>query len=465
MNTRREFLGLLASASGAFLLPPELRAAAGEGVKLRVGALSDLHLDFGHSYGEYWKLERALAYFRDQNVDAVVVSGDIANNGLISEFEAFAKMWYGFFPGDRRRDGGKVERVFVFGNHDVGFSSKLKSWFSYEDEAGRAKLMIRNSYARMWKECFHEDFQPFFAKEVKGYTFLGSHWRAEGERPFEAVALPDYLRENAAKLGKEKPFFFVQHCHPRLTCHEKDAGFTDSGANTSAVLKDFPNAVCLSGHSHDPITDLRAVWQGGFTSIGCGSLCYSCPLGVSPLPDIRAAAVAPEGHPWKIDAGAVHVGQLIEVHDGYLVVKRREFRYGKAIDDDLVIPVPVKPDPEFGFERRRATLRPPRYETPPKVEIRETAASQVVSFPAVKQGDKSFSRVYGYDFTATPKDGAKPFKVNIRTAGSDMPLEMEPDTVIWHAKKGTFTSAADYDFTIIPFDSFRTRACGSSGRS
>ena len=71
MNTRREFLGLLASASGAFLLPPELRAAVEEGVRLRIGVLSDLHLDFGHSYGEYWKLERALAYFRDQNVDAV----------------------------------------------------------------------------------------------------------------------------------------------------------------------------------------------------------------------------------------------------------------------------------------------------------------------------------------------------------------------------------------------------------
>lgn len=39
-----------------------------------------------------------------------------------------------------------------------------------------------------------------------------------------------------------------------------------------------------------------------------------------------------------------------------------------------------------------------------------------------------------------------------------MPLAMEPDTVVWHAKKGTFTSAADYDFTVVPFDSFRTRA-------
>ena len=458
MNTRREFLGLLASASGAFLLPPGLRAAVEEGVRLRIGVLSDLHLDFGHSCGEYWKLERALAYFRDQNVDAVVVCGDIANNGLVSEFEAFAKMWYGFFPGDHRRDGGKVERVFVFGNHDVGNSGKMKSYFPYEDEAGLEKYKIRNSYAKMWRECFHEEFQPFFAKDVKGYTFIGSHWRAEGERPFEAVALPGYLRENAAKLGKEKPFFFVQHCHPRGTCHGQDAWWPDSGKNTTEVLKDFPNAVCLSGHSHDPITDLKAVWQGGFTSIGCGSLCYSSPLGNDPTPDIRAAAVAPEGHPWQIDGGSTHVGQLIEVHDGFLVVKRREFRYRKEIGEDLVVPVPVKADPEYGFEKRKAALRPPRYATPPKVEIRETEKDQVVSFPAVKQGDKGFSRVYGYDFTATPKDGSKPFKINIRAAGSDMPLEMEPDTVVWHAKKGTFTSVADYDFKVVPFDSFRTLA-------
>ena len=459
MNTRREFLGLLASASGAFLLPPGLRAAVEEGVKLRVGVLSDLHLDFGHSYGEYWKLERALAYFRDQNVDAVVVCGDVANNGLVGEFEAFAKMWYGFFPGDRRRDGGQVERVFVFGNHDVGNSHKMKSYFPYEDEAGLEKYKILNCYEKMWRECFHEEFQPFFAKDVKGYTFIGSHWRSTAPKHvFEPVELPGYLRENAAKLGKEKPFFFVQHCHPRGTCHGQDAWWPDSGKNTTEVLKDFPNAVCLSGHSHDPITDLKAVWQGGFTSIGCGSLCYSSPLGNDPTPDIRAAAVAPEGHPWQIDGGSTHVGQLIEVHDGFLVVKRREFRYKTELGKDLVVPVPVKSDPEYGFEKRKAALRPPRYATPPKVEIRETEKDQLVTFPAVKQDVQGFSRVYGYDFTATPKDGSKPFKVNIRAAGSDMPLAMEPDTVIWHAKKGTFTSAADYDFTVVPFDSFRTRA-------
>ena len=122
------------------------------------------------------------------------------------------------------------------------------------------------------------------------------------------------------------------------------------------------------------------------------------------------------------------------------------------------MPVPVKPESEFDFERRSAKLRPPRYATPPKVRICNTEEDQVVSFPAVRQDDKACTRVYGYAFTATPKDGSRPFEVNIRTAGSEMPLEMEPDTVVWRAKKGTFKTAADYDFTVVPFDSFRTRA-------
>ena len=249
MNTRREFLGLLASASGAFLLPPELRAAVEEGVKLRIGALSDLHLDFGHSYGEYWKLERALAYFRDQNVDAVAVSGDIANNGLVSEFEAFAKMWYGFFPGDRRRDGGKVERVFVFGNHDWSGTKRGKAIYG---ETPYVDQVLANDPKKCWDACFHEEWKPIFKKEVKGFPFVGAHWSKGGDcngRCESFVAgLGDFYQSIKGELDAARPFFHVQHPHPRGTVHGTGVWGQDDGESTK-VLSAYPNAVAIGARN------------------------------------------------------------------------------------------------------------------------------------------------------------------------------------------------------------------------
>ena len=473
-TSRRDFFSMLGIASGAFIAPKGMYAALAPERKLRMGVVSDVHISF--SSPELWKWKKALEHFRDVKVDVVAVAGDIANEGLITEIEAFAKTWYEIFPDGKLPDGAKVEHVFSMGNHDVGIWDGIKKRYIKKGEDGKEiydeeahkKALICHNRERVWKELFHDDYSHFFAKNVKGYWFLASHWRSAGPKhDYEAVELPAYLKDHADELGKTKPFFFVQHPHPRGTCHGQDAWWPDSGKNTTDVLKDFPNAVCFSGHSHDPLTDAKAIWQGGFTSLGAGSLSYCSPLGNDPTPDIRAAASAPEGHPYGISNGDCHNGYVIDVHDGFLAVRRMEFKYLKPLGPEWIVPVPVKPDPEFAFDKRRLAKKPPAYRETPKVEFRKVMVKrwngkldemQQVAFKAVPQADKAHSRVYAYEFTMRPKDGSPTTIRNIKSAAADMAPEMEPEEVLWNVKPGTFTKPEDYDFGIVPLDSFRTRA-------
>lgn len=473
MNTdfsRRGFLGMLGLAGGVVIAPSGLFAAISGERKLRFGVVSDVHLQ-GET-GELHKWRRALEHFRDQKVDAVVVAGDIANTGRCIELRAFAKTWYEVFPNDCRPDGGKVERVFGLGNHDCGIWQEVVKKHTKDgvlDRAGLEKEVLYYNRERLWKELFNEEYAHFYAKDVKGYRFLVSHWRASSKElkppfDFEPVELPVYLKEHAAELGKKKPFFFVQHLHPKGTCHGPDAWWPDSGKNTTDVLKDFPNAVCFSGHSHRPLTDERAVWQGAFTSFGTGSLSYCSPLGWDPLQEIRMTASAPEGFARNLSDGNCNDGYVVDVHEGFLAVRRMEFTSGRPLGDDWIVPVPVNPAaPEFAFAPRMKR-RPPNWKTPPKTTVERVTVKKDgkpvekvrLSFPAVK-AERGSTRVYAYEITARKKDGTQAKVVMVRTAGCDMPPEFEPETVICDFPSDT-TFLDDADIDIVPFDSFRTRA-------
>lgn len=73
---------------------------------LTFGILSDIHLSkSGDSFAGEEMFRKALEWFRDQGVDAVVVCGDMADTGLLSELEAVARNWRETFPGGMAPDG------------------------------------------------------------------------------------------------------------------------------------------------------------------------------------------------------------------------------------------------------------------------------------------------------------------------------------------------------------------------
>ena len=110
--SRRWFIGGMASF-GAF---GGCRFFAGRGFasgtpNLRFGVVSDIHItkvgegENMEAWGNNLTFRHTLEWFRDQNVDAVMIAGDMADNGMVEQMEAVAQAWYAVFPGDRYPDG------------------------------------------------------------------------------------------------------------------------------------------------------------------------------------------------------------------------------------------------------------------------------------------------------------------------------------------------------------------------
>jgi len=452
--SRREFfVGGVAGAFGAFggcRFFSTSSFAEGDNPRLRFGVVSDIHItkvgadETMDAMGNNLTFRHTLEWFRSQNVDAVVIAGDMADTGMVEQLEAVAQAWYSVFPEDRYPDGRPVEKVFVMGNHDYhGFLYGDFAAKKYPDVEERVKHVLRADFARFWRRIFHEDYSRFYRKDIKGYAFLGQHWddgngmeTKYGSCDFGAE-LKTFLASKGGSLDPSLPFFYVQHPHPKDTCYGSWAWGHDQGKVTKE-LSAFPNAIAFSGHSHYSLTDERSIWQGEFTSVGTGSLRYTG------MPYNECMPVGYENTPtggrdgWKYDAAKMmkrirstdcRQGMLWSVYDDCIVVKRREFLSGLDVGDDWVMPLPASESKPFAFAEHARKSHAPAFPDGAKPSVTQVRAKNRggkspsgkeniasvekdafnISVPAAV-ADKN-ARLYKLEFVAVAKDGTKKSKM------------------------------------------------------
>jgi len=384
---RRNFI----LASGALALGGRSVFAAGGVPKLRIGVVSDIHLerrglkDEAYVYGSDTIFRKTLRYFRDRTVDVVVIAGDMANTGASDQLKLTADDWFEVFPDCKGADGKRVEPVFIYGNHDVGKWGKMSDIPA--DPAGH------------WKKAFGWDFKPVYAVTVKGYAFVGAHWGHEKE-------LPAFLEAHKAELAGTKPFFCVQHNHPKGTVHGSYGGEVAEG------YEKFPNCVVFAGHSHTPLADPGSVWQGAFTSIGTSSLAYLWqPLAM----DCHETKDPRSAMPWASDCG--RDAMIVDVHDGFLAVERRQMVDDEPIGPVLNVAVPPKSGAEsFAFAEQMKHDAVPQFPAGAKlVETREQGTDRggaiqnqaVLRFPSAATGPRG-ERANRYRIEVFAPGEAKP---------------------------------------------------------
>ena len=371
---------------------------------LKFGVLSDVHVS---TAGTEDLLEKAFAFFREAKVDAVLLAGDIADWGVREQLERAAATWFKVFPDDRRPDGSHVERLFVCGNHDhegwrYGYVKKL----GLPPETFAPEKLISTDVALAWKTAFREDWAPLMLKEVRGFKFVlcqTAELKPESWGPFAA--------EHGDGLKAAPLFFYTQHYHPRGTCSAPWTWGQDSGFSTE-TLREFPNCVAFSGHSHTPLTDDRTIRQGdfGFTSVGTASLRYLIPfggrentvpfgVGLKPGFDKQMANLTRESY-------KSHHGMVVSVFADRLEFERRDFETMRRLGADWVMP-----RGDYGvlsYERRAQVAAVPEFPKGAQATVSEgegrtfrgrTAAQVTVTFPTVP-GNGRGPRAFDYEVTA-----------------------------------------------------------------
>lgn len=362
----------------------------GGGRKLRFGAVSDVHVWAEKGWGDTSLFEETLRRFDAAGCDGVVIAGDMSEWGLVKHLELVGQAWRKVFPGDRRSDGGHVEKLFTLGNHDTeGFTygydvcKKHPDWFAKEN-------LIVTDPAAAWRKAFDEEYAPIWMKSVNGYRFVGCNTLAY---PKDAT----FLEDHRAELEGERPFFYIQHEHPKGTTASPWVWGQDRGHSTKALAR-FPNAVALSGHSHTPLTDDRVLWQGEFTSVGTASLRYTCPVGGRE--NTRISGVAEDGslQMKAIGSGARHY-QIVTVYDDAIVFQRMDYASGRPLGPDWVVPLPF--DGSMSFARRTACDTAPQFAAGAKIMLSaDEKGRSVVSFPPALEPIRAFD----YEVTLEVRD-------------------------------------------------------------
>ncbi len=394
--TRREFLigGAAFTSLGAFagnrFSAMTGTSTPGGKLRLRFGVLSDIHIMYTGA-GENLMtgmnnltFKHALEWYRSQNVDAVVLTGDMADRGMDDQLAAVAEAWYSVFPDDKYPDGRPVEKVFVTGNHDwVGYVYADQAKKQYPDDVNeRNRHILRRDMAKHWSAIFHEPYAPIYSKSVKGYTFIGSHWDSDG-CDYEFGRIKDWIAENGRKIDPKMPFFYLQHPHLKDTCYGSWAWGRDKGIATK-TLSAFPNAVAFSGHSHYSLTDERTIWQGAFTSVGASSLRdIILPYDEFPPAGYENSAGGGGAIGWKYNAQKLlpkmkcndcRQGMLWSVYDDCITVRRREFLSNLDLGPDLVMPLPSAESRPFAFSEHAKKFHAPEFPADGELRITSTKA-------------------------------------------------------------------------------------------
>ena len=450
--TRRFFIGGAASF-GAFSgcrFFESHDSRRGETPSLRFGVVSDIHITHVGAdekmadWGNNLTFRHTLEWFRDQGVDAVVIAGDMADNGIDDHLLAVADAWYAVFPEDRYPDGRPVEKVFVYGNHDwEGFRYGNSVIKRYPDETERLKHILRRDMGGWWKRAFHEDYSPLYRKTIKGFDFIGCHWdrgcgmAADSSGTDPHRRLEAYMEVRGGDFDPARPFFYVQHPHPKDTCYGSWAWGHDCGSVTKC-LSAFPNAIAFSGHSHYSLTDERSIWQGEFTSVGTSSLRYTgMPYDAHPPAGYENSSACGK-EAWRINAGKLlhsfspgdcRQGMLWSVYDDCIVVRRREFLSDLDIGENWVMPLPSAESRPFAFAARARAFAAPSFPADATLEVKRGKVKSrggksrdgKESVPAVeKEGFRltapaavpdNRARGFSLEFAAEGRDGARRVKL------------------------------------------------------
>ncbi len=450
--SRRMFLG---GALGCAALSGCRSASIGAAVRpnLTLGLLADLHIgdedgDF-NKFGDASTFQHALEWFRDQGVDGVVIAGDMADNGMRSQLNRVGAAWERVFPRNRASDGRKVEKLFVYGNHDVegqfydGYGQRFHDPVAFE--AG----WVQTDMAGAWQEAFHEPFEPIWMKRVKGYQIIGANW-IPGK--WDGVAgIEPWFEKNAARIDRNRPFFFVQHPTPKNTSFGPDVWGHDAGYSTRALAK-YPNAVAFSGHCHCSATDDRFIWQESFTAISIGSLRYGSIDNITTLMPPKEKLVG-DVRRWRTRQGC-----LLKVYDYDMVLESRDFLNDEYVREALVIPIPAAAEMPYRFAPRAEKAALPQWPEGAKIAIARNGEKFRISFPSA--GGRP--RVLFYTVCITGNDGASKTKYVVQP-NFDMHSSRVPKVVDLELDAKEFPPGAK--LSVSPVNSMRKRGatltCGA----
>lgn len=414
-------------------LPSSLTAISKEGVAARIGVFSDVHINkhdgqTAETNGAAKKLDKALTTYDAQNVDGIVMNGDIVYqvNSSFSNSTAddLSEIPYtivkdvlskhGYFDLETNTPADNI--VYSTGNHEFPQAN-------VDTEVGQRALDLFKTQMNM---------------DIKEDTVInGFHCITAGGATYSSVMTEETKnwvleRIDAAHAEDEtKPVFVFMHHPIHETVIGSDAVSNSRyGADFKAELNKRPYCIVFTAHNHTPSQNPLSVWQDGFTVvhsplIAGGYLGIENGVSADLVPNLKG----------NITTDQSSQGLMLDVStDNVVSIYRFNFISDEIIGEPYVIDISAGAD---GFKYKSRTARVPYFESRAAL-IKEAVGdnSIKITFPSALVGAEngenegyvskyrveaiddaydavSFSKTYTSDYYCSPSLRKETFTVEI----------------------------------------------------
>ena len=204
-----------------------------------------------------------------------------------------------------------------------------------------------------------------------------------------------WLDENIAEAVKDdpnKPVFVFQHEHVKNTVY--GSSDTDGwGLDVfSDVLSKYTQVVHISGHSHFPANDPRAVWQGDFTAINDGGLSYF------------ELAVDGKNGQFPEDKDRMSQALIIEVDaDNRVLVKVLDVDEGKIMREFLIDNIAEENKTKYAFDTRKQAASAPVFSDGAVLSYEKKGLLNYITVPQASVSEDN--EVFIYRISVTNENG------------------------------------------------------------
>ena len=223
---------------------------------MKIGVMSDLHFQVAQGTAEA-SVPTMLEQFKADNVDIVMITGDIGYACEDVEYEKFWTAWNSVFPDEETAP----KLLVVSGNHEFD----------------------RVVFNKETLEVAQDRFMTVFGLEemnqhmvVNGYHFIGLNSEDGSTHGLYTEVTTDWLKAQldiAVADNPNLPIFVTAHQTLPNTTFGSEWGSSKTAA-LYEVLKDYPQVVYFAGHSHYASESERSIHQEHFTCVDLTSMNY-----------------------------------------------------------------------------------------------------------------------------------------------------------------------------------------------
>lgn len=355
----------------------------GDGKAVKVGIISDSQLPDGDSSRWTENLKITLETLKEAQVDVIIHAGDFTDVGTSRAWKSFKKVYDEVFPQD------SPVKCFVMGNHD--------HWLPYFVECWDIPTPARqqNKFTKYTGEL------PYTHKVINGYHFI--NWSSGNGTYDKSYQNEDWIRaqlDAAVADDPGKPVFVTTHINPINTIYGSSEEDGWGNEDIYRILKDYPQVVSFSGHSHYSLLDERSVWQGEFTAIGTETIDY-----VELEPGKFNGSIPKDAYGDSI-AKYTPMGMIMTISSDGVNIDRINTKTGEKVKDSWQLDIPYSKDTaKYTTEKRALENKPPYFDGDIAAKLINTVDNDgntinVLSFNSAKDDD--FVHSYRLEF----KDGS-----------------------------------------------------------